>query len=109
MDSRLSSTESRLSFMDNEQSYMDSRLSLIESKLDCLTKLLSSTNNTIRVQLDEDDDQCFDEVRCEDVGVGDTHRTCDQRIHHAANHLVPPVSISSFPIAESKHNVKVFT
>ncbi|KAF3433639.1 hypothetical protein FNV43_RR24742 [Rhamnella rubrinervis] len=81
----------------------------MESKFDCLIKLLSSIYNTTGVQLDEDDDQCFDEVRGEKVSVGDVHRTCDQRIDHAANHLVPSVSISSSPSAESKHSVKIFT
>ncbi|KAF3455253.1 hypothetical protein FNV43_RR05701 [Rhamnella rubrinervis] len=67
------------------------------------------TGFPIAFMLDEDDDQCFDEVRGEDVSVGDAHRTCDQRTDHAANHLIPPVSISSSPFAESEHSVKVFT
>ncbi|KAF3455973.1 hypothetical protein FNV43_RR00616 [Rhamnella rubrinervis] len=95
MEERLSSMDSRLSSIDCRQSSIDSRL--------------SSTYNTIRVQLDEEDDQYFDEVGGEDVGVGDAYRTCDLRTDHAANHLVPPVSISSSSIAESEHSVKVFT
>ncbi|KAF3451325.1 hypothetical protein FNV43_RR07420 [Rhamnella rubrinervis] len=109
IEERLSIMDSRLSSMDNKQSSMDNRLSSMESRLDSLIKLLSSTYNTTGVQLDEDGDQCFDEVRGEDVGVGDAHRMCDQKINHAANHLVPPVSISSSPIAKSEHSVKVFT
>ncbi|KAF3447679.1 hypothetical protein FNV43_RR08382 [Rhamnella rubrinervis] len=101
MDSRLSSMDSRQSSIDSRQSSIDSRLSSIESKLDYLIKLFSSTYNTTGVQLDEDDVQHFDEVG----GEG----TCDQRIDYATNHLVPPVSISSSPIVESEHNVKVFT
>ncbi|KAF3443657.1 hypothetical protein FNV43_RR13347 [Rhamnella rubrinervis] len=102
MDRRISSIDRRISSMDSRQSSMDSRLSSMESKLDCLIKLFSSAYNTTGVQ-------CFDEVGGEGVGVGDAHRTCDQRIDHAANHLVPPVSISSSPIEESKHSVKIFT
>ncbi|KAF3455118.1 hypothetical protein FNV43_RR05566 [Rhamnella rubrinervis] len=102
MDRRISSIDSRLSSMDSRESSMDSKLSSMESKLDCLIKLFSSTYNTTGVQ-------CFDEVGGEGVSVGDAHRTCDQRIDHAANHLVPHVSISSSPIPESEHNVKIFT
>ncbi|KAF3451135.1 hypothetical protein FNV43_RR07225 [Rhamnella rubrinervis] len=94
MDNKQSSMDNKQSSMDNRLSSMESRLSSMESRLDSLMKLLSSTYNTTRVQLDEDDDQCFDEVRGEDVGVGDAHRMCDKRINHAANHLVPPRSIS---------------
>ncbi|KAF3432531.1 hypothetical protein FNV43_RR27271 [Rhamnella rubrinervis] len=104
MDSIISSTDSRLSSMDSTQSSMDSRLSSMENKLDCLIKLFSSAYNTTGVQLDEDDDQCFDKVGGEEVGAGDA-----QRIDHAINHLVPPVSISSSPIVESEYSVKIFT
>ncbi|KAF3455388.1 hypothetical protein FNV43_RR00011 [Rhamnella rubrinervis] len=107
IEERLSIMYSRLSSMDNKQSSMDNRLSSMESKVDSLIKLLSSTYNT--TGLDEDDDQCFDEVQGEDVGVGNAYRMFDQKIDHAANHLVSPVSISSSPIAESEHSVKVFT
>ncbi|KAF3445299.1 hypothetical protein FNV43_RR14994 [Rhamnella rubrinervis] len=102
MDRRISSMDSRLSSMDSRQFPMDSRLFSMESKLDCLIKLFSSVYNTTGVQ-------CFDEVGGEGIGMGDAYRTCDQRIDHAANHLVPPVSISSSLIAESEHNVKIFT
>ncbi|KAF3452087.1 hypothetical protein FNV43_RR08183 [Rhamnella rubrinervis] len=101
MDIRLSSIDNRLSFMDSTQSSMDSRLSSMESKLDYVIKLLSSTYNTTRVQN-------FNEVEGDDVGVGVAHRTCDQRIDHVANDLVPPMSISSSPIAESEYSVKIF-
>ncbi|KAF3454036.1 hypothetical protein FNV43_RR04482 [Rhamnella rubrinervis] len=67
------------------------------------------TGFLIAFMLGEGDDQCFDEVRGEDVGVGDAHRTCDQRTDHTANHLIPHVSISSSPFAESEQSVKVFT
>ncbi|KAF3452104.1 hypothetical protein FNV43_RR08201 [Rhamnella rubrinervis] len=66
-------------------------------------------SSPIPSSLDEDDNQCFDEVGGKDVGVSDAHRMCDQSIKHATNHLMPPVSISSSPIVESEHNMKVFT
>ncbi|KAF3447653.1 hypothetical protein FNV43_RR12840 [Rhamnella rubrinervis] len=50
------------------------------------------------VELDEDADQCFDEVGVQDIGVGDAHRTCDQRTDHAADDIVGPMSISSSPL-----------
>ncbi|KAF3453103.1 hypothetical protein FNV43_RR03537 [Rhamnella rubrinervis] len=109
MNRRISSIDSRLSSMDSRESSMDSKLSSTESKLDYLIKLFSSAYNTTGVQLDEEDDQYFDEVGGEGVSVGDAYRTCDKRIDHAANHLVPPVSISSSPIAESEHSMKIFT
>ncbi|KAF3433501.1 hypothetical protein FNV43_RR24603 [Rhamnella rubrinervis] len=62
-----------------------------------------------KIGLDEDDDQCFDEVGGEEVSASDAHRMCDQRIDHVANHPIPPVSISSSPIAESEHNINIFT
>ncbi|KAF3455179.1 hypothetical protein FNV43_RR05627 [Rhamnella rubrinervis] len=77
---------------------------IVEDKLDVDV----DTNRLIGESLDEDDVQYFDEVGGEDVGVGDAHRTCDQRIDHAANDLVPPVSISSSPIVEFEHNMKIF-
>ncbi|KAF3455234.1 hypothetical protein FNV43_RR05682 [Rhamnella rubrinervis] len=95
MEKKLSSMDSRLFAIDSRQSSIDSRLSSIGKKLDCLVKLLSSTYNTT--------------VEDEDIGVGDVHRMGDQRIDHAANHIVAPVSISSSPIVESEHSVKVFT
>ncbi|KAF3443868.1 hypothetical protein FNV43_RR13558 [Rhamnella rubrinervis] len=101
--------EERLSSIDSRQSSIDSRLSSIDRKLDCLIKLLGGTYNTTGVQLDEDADQCFDEVGVQDIGVGDAHRTCDQRTDHAADDIVGPMSISSSHIVESEHSVKVFT
>ncbi|KAF3449015.1 hypothetical protein FNV43_RR09739 [Rhamnella rubrinervis] len=98
------SVDIRLCAMEEKLSSMDSRLSSMDSKLDCLIKLFTSTYNTTR--LDEDDDQCFNEVRGEDVGVSDAHKMCDQRIDHTANNLVPPMSISSSLNAEFKHKVK---
>ncbi|KAF3455215.1 hypothetical protein FNV43_RR05663 [Rhamnella rubrinervis] len=38
----------------------------------------------------------------------DAHRMYDHRIDHAANHLVPPVPISSSPIAKFEHSMNVF-
>ncbi|KAF3449537.1 hypothetical protein FNV43_RR10266 [Rhamnella rubrinervis] len=106
VENRLCAMVERLSSIDSRQSSIDSRLSSIDSKLDCLIKLLGGTYNTTGVQLDEDADQCFDEVGVQDIGVGDAHRTCDQRTDHAANDIVGPMSISSSPIVESEHSVK---
>ncbi|KAF3457789.1 hypothetical protein FNV43_RR02448 [Rhamnella rubrinervis] len=39
----------------------------------------------------------------ERIVVCDNHKMDDQRIDHAANHLVPPMSISSSPIVEFEH------
>ncbi|KAF3435577.1 hypothetical protein FNV43_RR22666 [Rhamnella rubrinervis] len=108
VEDRLCAMEERLSSIDSRQSSIDSRLSSIDRKLDCLIKLLGGTYNTTGVQLDEDADQCFDEVGVQDIGVGDAHRTCNQRTDHAADDIVGPMSISSSPIVES-NAMKVFT
>ncbi|KAF3432285.1 hypothetical protein FNV43_RR27024 [Rhamnella rubrinervis] len=100
------SVEDRLCAMEERLSSIDSRQSSIDSKLDCLIKLLGGTYNTTGVQLDEDADQCFDEVGVQDIGVGDAHKTCNQRTDHAANDIAGPMSISSSPIVESEHSVK---
>ncbi|KAF3455820.1 hypothetical protein FNV43_RR00462 [Rhamnella rubrinervis] len=79
MEVRLCAMEEKLSIMNSRISSMDSRLSSMKSKLDCSFKLFSSAYNTTEM------------------------------IDHASNHLVPPVSISSSPIVESEHSLKIFT
>ncbi|KAF3449547.1 hypothetical protein FNV43_RR10276 [Rhamnella rubrinervis] len=85
---RLCAMEGKLSIMDSKLSSMDSRLSPMESKLNCLIKLLSSTYNTTGVHLDKDDDQCFDEVGGEEVGVGDAHRTLSDEVARQFTHFL---------------------
>ncbi|KAF3448009.1 hypothetical protein FNV43_RR08717 [Rhamnella rubrinervis] len=106
VEDRLCAMEKRLSSIDSRQSFIDSRLSSIDRKLDCLIKLLGGTYNTSG--LDEDADQCFDEVGVQDISVGDVHRTCDQRTDHAVDNIVGPMSISSSPIVESKYSMKQY-
>ncbi|KAF3437031.1 hypothetical protein FNV43_RR19784 [Rhamnella rubrinervis] len=87
--------EERLSSIDSKQSSIDSRLSSIDRKLDCLIKLLGGTYNTTGVQLDEDADQCFDEVGVQDIGVGIHSVVGSRRKRRAAHTIQSPYDCQS--------------